>query len=128
MSVKKPDEFLKILVEQRTEIRATLLSLQDAGQPVELDQTTQGRLSRIDAMSQQSMAKAGATRLNIQLQRIEAALTRFEAKQYGVCCRCREEIQHARLMADPAAPFCVECTGELAQARQDDTRRDAEGR
>ena len=29
------------------------------------------------------------------------------------------------LMADPAAPFCMECTEELADAKRDDMRRNA---
>jgi DnaK suppressor protein len=125
MSDRKLEDLLEILVQEREQIRATLLWLHDSGQPVELDQTTQGRLSRADAMTQQSMAKAGATRLATQLQRIEAALGRFESNRYGVCCRCGEEIAHARLAADPATPFCIDCTEEIARDRQDDLRRDA---
>lgn len=119
MSHQDLDEFFNILIEERNEIRVALAALHDTGQPVELDQTTQGRLSRIDAMTQQSMAKAGSTRLMIQLQRIGAALKRYEDKLYGVCCRCYLPIGHGRLMADPAAPFCMECTAELAEAKQD---------
>lgn len=123
MSQQDLDEFFNILVEERDEIRVALAALHETGQPVELDQTTQGRLSRIDAMTQQSMAKAGSTRLMIQLQRIDAALKRCDEKRYGVCCRCDLPISHGRLLADPAAPFCLECTEELAEAKQDDMRR-----
>lgn len=125
MSLHNMDEFFTILVDERAELRVALAALDSSGKPVELDQTTQGRLSRIDAMTQQSMAKAGSTRLTIQLQRITAALDRYEARRYGLCCRCDLEIGHGRLMADPAAPFCMECTEELAAAKQVDMRRDA---
>lgn len=121
----RPDmePFRRILQDERRELEAALLALQDSGQPVELDQTTQGRLSRIDAMAQQSMAKAGASRLTSQLQRIEAALDRHVSGKYGLCCRCGIEIENGRLVADPAAPFCMECIEELAEARQDELRR-----
>jgi DnaK suppressor protein len=114
-----------MLVEEQRDIRITLAGLEDAGQPVALDQTTQGRVSRIDAISQQHMAKAGSSRLMIQLDRIKAALDRYESGRYGICCRCELEIGHGRLMADPAAPFCLECTEELAEAKQHNMRRNA---
>ena len=103
--VQSLDEFFSMLVEEQRDIRITLAGLEDAGQPVALDQTTQGRVSRIDAISQQHMAKAGSSRLMIQLDRIKAALDRYESGRYGICCRCELEIGHGRLMADPAAPF-----------------------
>ncbi|AVO30423.1 MULTISPECIES: TraR/DksA C4-type zinc finger protein [Stenotrophomonas] len=123
--VQSLDEFFSMLVEEQRDIRITLAGLEDAGQPVALDQTTQGRVSRIDAISQQHMAKAGSSRLMIQLDRIKAALDRYESGRYGICCRCELEIGHGRLMADPAAPFCLECTEELAEAKQHNMRRNA---
>ncbi|MBW3549329.1 MAG: TraR/DksA C4-type zinc finger protein [Proteobacteria bacterium] len=121
--VQSLDEFFSMLVQEQRDIRITLASLADSGQPVVLDQAAQGRVSRIDAISQQHMAKAGSTRLSIQLDRIQAALERYAAGRYGVCCRCELEIEHGRLMADPATPFCLECSQELAEAKQLDMRR-----
>ena len=50
----------------------------DARKPVELDQTTQGRLSRMDAMQYQAMAQATERRRKEGLARIEAAFRRVE--------------------------------------------------
>ncbi|WP_287596848.1 TraR/DksA C4-type zinc finger protein [Thermomonas sp.] len=122
--VQSLDEFFSMLVEEQRDIRIALAHLERSGKPVALDQNAQGRVSRIDAISQQHMAKAGGTRLTIQLERIKAALERYSAGRYGICCRCELEIDHGRLMADPAAPFCMECTEELAEAKQHDMRRD----
>ncbi|MBK1645847.1 hypothetical protein CKO25_14525 [Thiocapsa imhoffii] len=46
----------------------------DAGGTVELDQTRVGRLSRMDAMQQQAMAKNTHERYGIRRRQIEAAL------------------------------------------------------
>ncbi len=116
--VQSQQEFFTMLVEEQRDIRITLASLERSGKPVELDQTTQGRVSRVDAISNQHMAKAGSTRLVIQLDRINAALERYAAGRYGICCRCELEIPHGRLMADPATPFCLDCTEELAEVKQ----------
>ncbi|MCA8926624.1 MAG: TraR/DksA C4-type zinc finger protein [Alphaproteobacteria bacterium] len=77
--------------------------------PVELDQTRMGRLSRMDALQGQEMAKAQDARRGQELQRITAALKRFDDDSYGLCLRCGDEIAEGRLRADPATPLCIAC-------------------
>ncbi len=77
--------------------------------PVELDQSRVGRLSRMDALQGQAMAKETERRRKNELSRIEAALTRVENDDYGYCVTCDEEISEKRLELDPSAPFCIDC-------------------
>ena len=79
--------------------------------PVQLDQTSVGRLSRMDAMQQQAMALATERRRASALARIEAALARIETGEYGWCTQCGEAIASGRLALDPAVPTCVDCAG-----------------
>lgn len=79
------------------------------GRTVELDQARTGRLSRLDALQAQEMAKAGQQRVNIQIRQIAAALDRLEAGTYGDCAACAKPIAQARLDTNPATPFCREC-------------------
>ena len=81
----------------------------DATRPVDLDQSSVGRLSRMDAMQSQAMAQENARRRKVQLVRIEAALERIEVEEYGYCAVCDKEINMRRLEVDPATPFCVFC-------------------
>lgn len=81
----------------------------NAAGTVELDQQRQGRLSRMDAMQMQAMARAEQGRAELQRKRIAAALERIERGVYGDCARCGEPIPEARLKADPAAPLCTDC-------------------
>lgn len=78
-------------------------------QPVELDQQSVGRLSRMDALQVQAMAEATERRRRQQIVRIEAALARLEAGGYGECTRCGEPIEPRRLALDPAIPTCRAC-------------------
>jgi len=48
----------------------------------------------------------------VELARIDAALERMEAGQYGVCRVCREPIDPKRLAAVPLALECSLCAGE----------------
>lgn len=76
---------------------------------VELDQAKVGRLSRMDALQMQSMAKESRRRRQIELQRINAAIQRIADDSFGSCCGCEEQIAPARLNVDPSVPLCIEC-------------------
>ena len=81
----------------------------EAAQPVELDQTRVGRLSRMDALQGQEMARAAERRRDFELRKIDAALARIDASDYGWCVKCGEEIAAERLKLDPAVPVCIDC-------------------
>lgn len=78
--------------------------------PVDLDQTSIGRLSRMDAMQVQAMAVATEGRRMAAIRRIDHALARLDAGTYGVCVVCGEDIAPKRLDLDPAVPTCLDCT------------------
>ena len=80
-----------------------------ARQPVELDQTRVGRLSRMDALQGQAMAQETARRRDNEVVRIDAALKRIEEGEYGYCLACGEQIAAKRLALDPTAAVCVTC-------------------
>jgi DnaK suppressor protein len=105
-------EYFQSLLEQR---RDDILSRQDglretAG-TVELDQARMGRLSRMDALQQQAMARAANGRSAVELQRIQAALVRIRKGDYGYCQECGEDIVEERLKVDPGALSCITCAG-----------------
>lgn len=85
----------------------------DQTRPVDLDQSSVGRLSRMDAMQSQAMAQENRRRRDVELIRIEAALERLDAGEYGYCAACDEEIDKRRLNVDPANPFCVRCARQV---------------
>jgi len=81
----------------------------EAAQPVELDQQRMGRLSRMDALQGQEMARAPERRRALEVRKIDAALARIDNDEYGWCARCGEEIAAERLQLDPAVPVCIDC-------------------
>lgn len=90
------------------ELRDVLRPLEDASRTVDLDQPI-GRLTRVDALQQQSMAKANRAAAQVRLRQVEAALKRVEDGLYGYCLECDEPIGHARLRVRPEAPLCIRC-------------------
>lgn len=101
------DEIRAQLLLQRDELQTLLAQTQADGAPVELDQTQQGRLSRMDAMQQQAMAEETRRRRQRKMQLIDAALRRVDEGEYGFCVTCGEPIEDQRLALDPATPFCI---------------------
>jgi DnaK suppressor protein len=109
MSEVDLEHYRTLLLRQREEITSHTATRAEAGRTVELDQTRTGRLSRMDALQGQAMAQAAQQRAQMQLRRIEAALARLDAGDYGLCAQCEEPIAPRRLEADPAAPLCISC-------------------
>ena len=97
------------LVELVAELSAALHANATSADPVVLDQSSVGRLSRMDAMQQQAMAKATRETARLRLGQCKVALSAFDRDEYGQCRNCEEPIGYRRLSAKPEAPFCVHC-------------------
>jgi DnaK suppressor protein len=97
------------LVELVAELENTLRGSAESAAPVVLDQSSVGRLSRMDAMQQQAMAKATRAKAQLRLAQCKVALSTFDRGEYGLCRKCEEPIGYRRLCAKPEAPFCLEC-------------------
>jgi DnaK suppressor protein len=97
------------LVARLEDLRAASETTADNRRPVELDQTSVGRLSRMDAMQGQVMAVATEQRRRDEARRVEAAIKRIDDGDYGYCISCGEEIAPKRLEVDPTVPICIRC-------------------
>ena len=103
------DHFLELLLKRQSELKALAETGADSAQPVELDQTRMGRLSRMDALQGQAMSQEAGRRREQELVRIAKALKRLELGEYGECLNCGVEIGIGRLEIDPAATLCIHC-------------------
>ena len=99
------------LETERQELRHVDAASSEGRRIVELDQQSVGRLSRMDALQGQAMAKAVGVKRQARLQRIEAALQRIAEDEYGECVDCGDEIAAARLAVDPVIERCISCAG-----------------
>ena len=106
-----PTETRSNLLRRLSEIEQALEQAHANAGVVELDHSTNGRLTRMDAMQQAAMASAQLTRLATSKRALLAALDRLERGGYGLCCRCGEHISPARLAHEPATPVCLDCLG-----------------
>lgn len=98
-------ELDRILEKLERSMRTT----EEALQPVQLDQTAVGRLSRIDSLQNQGLTRNLQEREQVKLGLVVAALQRIVEGGYGLCVECRGEISFERLQVFPETPTCSGC-------------------
>jgi len=108
MSEKWRDRLLAL----RAELEGIAETGDESAAVVELDQSKVGRLSRMDAMQAQAMAKASSNRRQMMLTKITAALRRLDEDDYGFCRECEQPINPKRLEFDPTVIHCIDCASK----------------
>ncbi len=101
--------FLRHLREELDALRQASDATSEGRRPVELDQQSVGRLSRMDAMQQQAMAAAQEARRHGRIRALEAAIRRIQAGEFGWCEDCGGFIGMPRLELEPTVMRCRDC-------------------
>ncbi len=109
VSAMNVGQWKALIKAQIDELREISEQSSESRKPVELDQTVQGRLSRMDAMQGQAMAQATEARRRQQIQALQGALKRIDRGEFGECLECGEPIAEKRLHSNPAIMLCIEC-------------------
>ena len=110
--VKKSDliKFKTNLLNLKRQILEIEIASGGSKKPVALDQSSVGRVTRIDAIQQQQMAVESSRRRTETMLKIEAALRRIQSDEFGICVKCGDYIATARLDIDPTFVKCVNCS------------------
>lgn len=103
------NDFASLMRQELEELAAQSATSAQSRQPVELDQQSVGRISRVDAMQVQALAQTVEKRRQARVALLHRALRKIETGEYGVCEGCEEDIAEGRLRVDPAARHCVRC-------------------
>ena len=99
----------KQLLQIRTELEKQLSNNKEAAGIVELDQSVIGRVTRMDAIQQQSMAVSTRNKARQRLKKVNLAISNFANGDYGYCRQCDEAIALLRLQAQPESSLCLSC-------------------
>lgn len=109
MDIATRDRYQALLDSRLLALHDEAKSNADARNVVALDQTSVGRLSRMDALQQQAMANATQARRDTEEAQIKVALWRLLEGEYGYCDTCGDAIPEARLSLTPTATVCISC-------------------
>ena len=94
------------------ELEAQIESGAEGAAVVDLE-APMGRLSRMDAMAQQQVIKAGREAARRRLAMARAALQRVQDGDYGYCLRSGEPIGYRRLKVKPEATLSLAGQADL---------------
>ena len=110
-NLKSPQiqELLQQLQTAKSALEQQLLFNASSSDPVQLDQSAVGRVSRIDAIQQQHMAISTRQQAQQRLARLNAAISAIGKDEYGYCQGCDEPINYERLQVQPEALLCITC-------------------
>lgn len=112
LSDGQQSELADALRALETELQSALDLATDGSKPVQLDQQSVGRVSRMDAMQQQQLAASSRRSVELRLRQVRAALSALDEDTYGLCKLCEEPIGYRRLKARPETPLCLGCQGQ----------------
>jgi len=104
------------LTNIRKEMEQQLLLGKTATDTVVLDQSAIGRVSRMDAIQQQSVAVTTRDQTLIRLKQVIAALLAITEDDYGYCHNCGETIDFKRLEVQPESRLCLACQSKADAA------------
>ena len=104
-----PDRYRERVADELASIEALMETTADDQNPVQLDQQSSGRLTRMDAMQRQAMASETQRRRKLRRLQLQQTLKRLDEGEFGYCADCGNEIPAGRLDVDPAFHLCVKC-------------------
>jgi DnaK suppressor protein len=109
MSVNKEEIKAKILSEiERT--KKAIEDYKEMTKPIAPDNAI-GRVSRMDAINNKSVAEAGLRKAEAKLENLQEMLPKVEKDEFGTCAKCKREIPVGRILLMPESRFCVNCAG-----------------
>ncbi len=101
---------LAIEIQKRLiKIEDHIIELRELSKPIEPDCAI-GRVSRMDAINNQSINQASLDKKLIQKNGLQAALDNINQDDFGKCLNCGAEIQMGRILIIPESRKCINCS------------------
>lgn len=103
------EELKEKLREQIAKTEEKLVSYEAMSAPITPDDSI-GRVTRMDAINNRSVAQAAFSQAKDKLQKLKHMLaTVDDDPNFGNCKRCGRPIPPMRVILMPESPFCVRC-------------------
>lgn len=111
--------FGPILVQREAELRAILhAGILEKSHPADTQDSVSDFKDMAAESSRELVADAKADQAAQELEQVLSALRRVREGRYGECLDCGDAIDERRLMALPAAPYCIACQAVHEQTWQ----------
>lgn len=108
MNQQDKSEVSKQIELEISKTQEIIIEYREASQPIAPENAI-GRLSRMDAINNQSVTKAALSKAEEKLKGLKYLKGRLTDPDFGKCARCKSEIPLPRMLFMPQSPFCVHC-------------------
>lgn len=68
-----------------------------------------GRISRMDAINNKSVAEAALREAEIKLNKLNRVMLKIPSIDFGICLKCKKQIPLGRILIRPESLHCVNC-------------------
>lgn len=102
------EEIVQKILEEIAKTEALIEEYKERTQPIAPDVPI-GRLSRMDAINNKSVAEAVLRQAEEKLMNLRRVLSKVDEKGFGLCLRCRRPIPLKRILIMPESLYCVNC-------------------
>lgn len=94
--------------EQIKRIQEDIVQLEEDTKPI-APENSLGRVSRMDAINNKSVAEESLRQAKSKLIRLEEAAVNIKQADFGLCQQCKEAIAFERLIFMPESRRCMKC-------------------
>ncbi len=102
-------EELRIKIEEKIkQTEQEIIELEELTKPISPENSI-GRISRMDAINNKSVAEATLRASRKKLASLKFALSKIDTPEFGKCSACKNPIPTARLLYMPESTRCVRC-------------------
>ena len=104
-------EIIEISEKIISEIHKTENSISDYKEmtkPIAPDDAI-GRVSRMDAINNKSVAEAALRKAEEKLKKLKYVQSQIGKEDFGICVKCGNSIPIGRIMLMPQSSYCVRC-------------------
>ena len=108
MEEKEKETLRAKILETIEQTEEKIKGLLEATKPISPENSI-GRVSRMDAINNKSVAEAALRSSKQKLSKLKIALASLDKPNFGVCVFCKNPIPPARLMFMPESTRCVRC-------------------
>jgi len=103
------DDVRKLILEEISKTEKLIEEYKELTLPIEPD-CAYGRISRMDAIINQSVTEGNLRKTEDKLKKLQYALQKVDTSEFGLCKKCGTRIPIQRILFIPESPFCVNCS------------------
>lgn len=102
------DDLKQKILDEILKTETTINDYKEMTKPVAPDVAI-GRISRMDAINNNSVAAAALRQAEIKLKNLNRVLANIGTKDFGICLKCHKPIPAGRILIRPESLLCVNC-------------------